>query len=728
MLQLCDQTGEERILECSTNEIGGVLQVCLRTSAALLIYTQRALRVTLEGRRLSALRSVVLVPTSTSTTSLVLAILDSCGRLELIKIPGLTEGQESMATHSLDSLLSSPETTTLLRQDDVARSGCFPQSLIAMKPCAADATFLIIVGCDDGSIIEIYGVKGSAVRRHILGASLHGRVARMWPLELSTFPFHVLACSSGVNLELCCSPSASALTKNGNAEDDVDDDGGGIWRDNDPALSCDSAVHLDGIQSHYYVSSELKYHFKLCVSPAVSFCRGRDVFADESPALSVVAPGMLDPSCAFVKSMVALAQNRRRGVEFLDSRQSSHLQSAGSAGCVIITLCPALQAMYLFALPLGHSASSHTTLYPEIQIDLRPLLCQLVRGIRAYNDEETATHASLLNSGELLAIGTSSKRLVICGAEDLVARQNYSLPDSVLEMGCCAIASSSSLFIHTAAQPLPPAHQAVGKEFKDANEAFEALELSSGKNRNEVCAKVIAWVSRTWTQCSSGEDKNLDGDELLELGFRCLLTLVPFVDDATAKSTVSKQTETDWSMLLARVGKDSDEKLATEALLQLVHFAALNQRSVVPRLLDACGDMGNLTIAALLFFLSDDIEASALAYFHLASTATAPSYQQLLSIAEEHLERLCSLGRSTTPTLEEASSVIIGLIRALQRIGTPCKLLEAHVLDHWASSKRFAVASRALYNILIGSASSPSHDCQEYCAPFRALTLTRLLV
>ena len=682
------------------------------------------MRVTLEGR-IATLRSVVLIPTSTPTTSLDLAVLDIHGRLELVKTPGLPEGEEPITTISFDSLLSSAYTTTLLRHDDATQSGCFPQSLISLKPCTADAIYLIIVGCDDGSVIEIYGVKGSVVRRHISGASLNGRIVRMWPLELSTFPYHVLACSSGVNLEVCCSPLASASSNSGNAEDD---DGGGIWRDNDPALSCDSSVHLDGIQSHYYVSSELKCHFSLCISPAVSFARGRDVFADESPVLSIVAPGMLDPSCTFVKSIVALAQNRRRGVEFLESRQSSHLQSTGSAGCVIITLCPALQALYLFALPLGHSASSQITLYPEIQIDMRPLLCQLVRGIRAYNDEEMARHASFLNSGELIAIGTSTGRLVICGAEDLVSRQNYSLPDSAVEMSGCAIAIFSSLSIHKAAQPLPPAQQAVGGEFKDANEAFEALELASEKSRNDVCAKVLAWVSRTWAQCFCIEDKNEDGDVLLELGFRCLLTLVPFVDEAAAKLTISKQAETEWPILLARVEKGADEKFALEALLQLVHFAAVNRRGLVPRLLDACGDAGNLTVAALLFFLSGDIEASALVCFHLASNAAAPSYQQLLSIAEEHLERLCSLGKSSTPTLEEASNVIIGLIRALQRIGTACQLLEAHVLEHWAPSKRFAVASRALYNTLIGKANASSHDCQEYCASFRATTLTRLLL
>ena len=354
-----------------------------------------------------------------------------------------------------------------------------PRCMSLVRPSEAapptDVSFVILAGCSDGSVLEIYGINGSYIKRHNV---FSGHVPA-FPIQgiyssssSSMGTFIVTECRSpaSANMLLVLSTSHDRSGRSPHeaqrAAENNDEDDDGIWRECDPSFSYDDTAHLEKIRSFYVPNPEHVSAQQLTIpSPVILACLdtqgsgGRGAASNPAAVRIRHFPIQLPiplTSSSGMQSYLDLGRHSLRGVKFLDHGSTFTVPPSFSTSDIFMaTLSPALNAIFMYslsaaAIPCALQAGASEQCPPLLQVDLLALLDQ--------EGEEYVQQAALLSDGCLL-LGTSLSRLVLC-SRDLVVSRSFSLRGDIVKITPSVVITSSSVYAHYFAltdAPLVPA-------------------------------------------------------------------------------------------------------------------------------------------------------------------------------------------------------------------------------------------------------------------------------
>lgn len=491
---------------------------------------------------------------------------------------------------SLDKMISSHDAATVLIDNEVetTTSSCLPVSMALALEQRNDVSFLLLVGCNDGSIIEIYGTHESLVTRRNFQVCSSAAVRNLHPL--ASFPsMTLLACwcvsedtKSNARLILCCSPVAPVNIDVANKtagradqseeegdEAEAEHDSDSVWRETDPSLICARTADLERISS-YYLHSDIKYLMNLIIPRSVQEARSWELALADTDAFPhtpslfydalindqrLISLNILSDQSPMMRNLLRFGANNLRGVQLLQ-RAPTERDSSENSG-YIATFSISLAAIYMFALPASkvfetNHSSALNDLIPVLQIDLLPLIYH--HGLSHSGQQEAVEHALIGAHGLLLS--TNCSRVLVC-SPNLTVLKNLSLDGTVREISPWAVVSSSAVYVHTLGEMgsrdeltllLSQNHgdsilgsHSIEQQPLSGNFAADLVALSGLLSDSSstvfditCCFEVSAqqnkclacWRCLLWVAHSWSSRAGSDGEALLELTCKCLLHLL----------------------------------------------------------------------------------------------------------------------------------------------------------------------------------------------------------
>jgi len=765
---LCEAPWE--VLSCSErwSESEGLLYMCmlLPHHIELFVFSSTAktlvrLRVAMDDGTLVVGAALVTVPPSEPCQ---VAILTACGSVTLINLsPSLELSGKEVKIVSLKGLQSSPDTSTELLR---GRDGCTPQSMSCVESQdVSPAAFLLLVGCDDGSIFEIYGgVSGNSghsiiKRRNFRACTDHGilRLAALGSEALSGC--NIVECAlmpHGANslpyIALCCARSnprpSSSFAPILPHIDEEDDGSEGIWKVSDPSVFCDGVSSVS--MASYFLHSETKQLILLCLPLVLGERQSGNSRENETPDLEMVliSSFLLSSKFPIIERALANARDNLCGCTLLPTTSTSTSTATSTFSrkttdellenrCWVATLCPSLAALFFFALPLVPGNEDCVThLYPRIQIDLIPVLQQqgtmgLFGGQASFDNSEAVHWGAVLSTGSML-LGTNRNRLLVC-SPDLTVAQNVLLQGSIVNSSIRdhrAIVTTSTIYLWEAPDE-PQIYTSLAKTFDsllemtlqenvlDVIAAFEVAVLQL--DERSACISGLHWVVREW----EGKREGNCHDRLLELACRCLVRLAQGGSPTTTPPPHHHFHDQDiWYAGLTSLPGEQEARLVLNRMLK---FAASKRPSSIPRLFEVCTDHCDVPSLAVLLYLCDQGEfvgTSALAQYHEHQQYNGTSAEALFQVADSHLE-LCD-------SYTEYERILLGLLSALgpHGIGAFCSTIESLVLSTWANrGKHGTKALSSLCDLLVKKRDHTGEilAARELCADFGGDTVMMLL-
>jgi len=594
---------QEEVVQCSTYTTGSTLFICLQTERKLEFYGlfigQRQpedsivltskLRIAIDDNII--LTGIALSPGPPKMPCQI-AILTRAGSVTLLNVSTHISGDKEVNLRkgkivSLKRLLSSTDTATELWNYESDQ--CSAVSLASVSRVDDLDMHLLVVGCNDGSIIEIcWGTsdEGSIVKRRNFQACSSLCILKLDAMESKNLDdCNIIACAlwdmktRQESVGLCCarkniSPQLSALD-----EDYAD----GVWKENDPDVSWDSgtAANPSTALSSFFLNSEAKQLMVLALPHHVVALRQNELESSNVPLARVDAPklelinmSILPSTSPFVEIALGFAHNNLRCVKTLTQ---SDLEVGSSISAEpqrqwVVALCADLRAMYFFELPIdrleqGWRSNSLSTVsmtvHPALQIDLLPLLYQQCCGdLTLLEPSETVICGAIKTNSGIIILGTTFSRLLVCAA-DLTVLQNLSLQGRILSVSEAAIFTTSAVYVCTHAKdPILNFSNILGSVSEETgftneldslsmlelllgpgntpptspNLVIEAFEVAALERRFETaaCAQCLYWVGRVWPWQQKYEGWNFGQngindpcfkEHLLDLAVRCLLRL-----------------------------------------------------------------------------------------------------------------------------------------------------------------------------------------------------------
>ena len=629
---LCDASG--KVLSSSElwSEREGLLYLSLLMESYIevLVFSATAkslvrLRLVMDDGKLVVGAALVTVPPSQPCQ---VATLTACGIVTLLNLsPSLELSGKEIKIVSLKGLQSSPDTATELMRE---RDGCKPLSMsCVVSHDVSPAAFLLLVGCVDGSIFEIYGgVSGNSShskikRRNLRACTDHGilRLAALGSEAISGC--NIVECTlqpHGANstsyAALCCArsspqPSSSFAPIQPHIVDEEDDGSEGIWKVSDPSVFCDGVSSVS--MASYFLHSETKQLILLCLPLVMGEERQSGNFREDETTpdgleMVLISSFLLFSKFPIIERALANARDNLRGCTLLPTTSTFPPISADELmenRCWVATLCPRLAALFFFSLPiLPGNEDCVTHLYPRIQIDLIPVLHQqstmgLFGGQASFDNSEAVHWGAVLSTGNIL-LGTNRNRLLVC-SPDLTVLQNVLLHGSIVNSSIRdrrAIVTTSTVYLWEAlgvAQvytvlpkmlPLDCLLEMARQE--DVLDVIAAFEVAVLQLERDACISCLHWVVREW----GGKRQGNCHDRLLELACRCLVRLAqggtPSSTSTSATTPPPPPPNTDtWCAGLTSLPGEQEARLV---LTRMLKFAVSKHPSSIPRLFEVCTD------------------------------------------------------------------------------------------------------------------------------------------
>ena len=649
---------------------------------------------------------------------------------------------------SLARLLSSPETTTELLVASESRGKPLSVAAVPQKVGTTE-TFLILVGCRDGSIIEIYGTtSGSIIKRYNAQACSRWQILAIQPL---TAPgCQIAACTvtsaeqedetEASGIVLCCGYAATTRDSRFAAATASEDDGEGIWKETDPSVTCnDQSIANIADVSSFFLGSDTTPLLHL-VLPTDVIARRRDELemrnvpvprstSDENNQI-LISPLLMHGS-SFIQSMLAFARHGLRGVKAL-----SFVAARGEVECGwVATMCPALRAIYLYNLPSSPPTECATELHPSVQIDLVPLLEQECLGGQALLEVGEVPVAGVVNGDELL-IGTNRSRLLACNVASLQVAHNFALQGRFTAISETPLVVVSSLAIYHVKDGQGKCESTTttdccAETILAITASLECLSLSLDEQRNTApFLDCLLWVGHEW------ERKCLDADLLLELATRSLLYVahydssfpplpVDIVDNISGSSSV-------WTELSSLTPGQIDGPTARRLLKKIILYAVNHQHSAVVRLAELCADSRDLPSLAMLLYSCNELDASAAVYFSIAEQGSSCTVEALFAIADAHLDKLTTLPWGSTAIFATSAGILLGLLASLRRRGCLCIEAQERISGTWGTfttqNRKKKLAMQSLrYILLQAEESRPVCEAREFFADMSGAFALELL-
>ena len=529
-----------------------------------------------------------------------------------------------------------------------ARPVCMaPVKLSETSSGLQDVSYLILAGCTDGSIVEIYGVDhGSFIkRRHVFSFAYHIQSIRPSPpadyYGATAAESTAAAAAAAATATAAVSIVAECRDKTGetvllilskasgevkNEEEDEEEDDDGIWKECDPSFSYDDAAHLErvNVKSFFVQNSDRWRALELTIPSPVLTARGEDLLL-HAPAprhactnraathhVAILLPVPLSTT-ACVQSYLGLARDNLRGVTLL----SPDALCAGPTDVVMATLSPALSAIFIFSLAsrggCGTSTRTSTSTStstctstskcsPVVQVDLLPLLVQ-----GQAQETVVVQEAAFLQDGHLL-LGTSQRCLLLCSSE-LVVLSRFALRGDIVVVSPALTVTSTSVYAHfttpagNTPDGGPPPNADVMPEYVLIRKSLtEKIPLSQNLATSadapllsaltQLCdsdcssdsLSALDRLMQMWHEPSIASDKKHDDLAFLLL-LQSLRSLLPW-------ETSSEQDASDG------ISPPQSRRLTVQSILA---WAVQNVPSSIPRLVDAFTfDLGDHSSAALL--------------------------------------------------------------------------------------------------------------------------------
>lgn len=554
--------------------------------------------------------AIVACPPRSRDGGLHIAVLAETGAMVVLDLSPYLASPRGVGAPLEYSALDARHRVSVFREPTQAqaRPVCMaPVRLSATFSGLQDVTYLILAGFSDGSIMEIYGVDGSFIkRRHVFSFTYPIQSIRPSPLaDQSGTAVMVAECrrKTGESVLFVLSKEASVGEDMRHLKDDDDDDDG-IWKECDPSFSYDDAAHLErvNVKSFFVHNSDLWSGLELTIPSKVLAARIAETtffpppfppplpphHAAPSPRaahqVAILLPGPLSAS-ACLQSYLHLARDDLRGVTLL----SRAPYCAGPTDVFMATLSPALSAIFIFSLassPSADAASGSTIskCSPVAQVDLLPLLHI---GMEKSEEAIVVQEAAFLQDGHLL-LGTSQRCLLVCSSE-LVVLRRFSLQGDILAISPALTITSTSVYAHfttpdcDAPQP-PPAYTLIVDSLTSSGR-FPQLTTSGCED-----APLISALTQI---CDSGPDF-VDVEELMKMWQEPFATADSTPDVVFLLLFRSLQSLLPWEI------SDGDHTSPQSPSARILAWAAQHAPSSIPRLIDAFIDFGDLSHAALL--------------------------------------------------------------------------------------------------------------------------------
>jgi len=271
---------QEQVLRCSTYKIGPTLFICLQTKRKLEFYglfigqhqskdsivLTSKLRIAIDDNII--LTGIALTPGPPKMPCQI-AILTQAGSVTLLNISTHILGDKEVNLRkgkivSLKRLLCSTDTATELWNNESDQ--CSAVSLASVSRVDKLDMHLLVVGCSDGSIIEICwdaSDDGSIVKRRNFQACSSLYILKLDAMESENLDdCNIIACAlwdtktGQESVGLCCARKSISPQLSAFDEDYAD----GVWKENDPDVSWDSGTPADSntVMSSFFLNSEAK--------------------------------------------------------------------------------------------------------------------------------------------------------------------------------------------------------------------------------------------------------------------------------------------------------------------------------------------------------------------------------------------------------------------------------------------------------------------------------------